>query len=247
VSEISVEVDGGIALLTIDGPRTRNAISLGTMDRLHEALDELEQADVGVLVLRGAGDRAFVSGGDLTELAMIREEEEAARMATRMRRLLDRLSRFPSPVIAAVNGAALGGGAEVAVAADIRIAADDVRIGFTQVRLAIMPAWGGAERLTELVGRSRALLLVGTGRLLTADEAEQIGLVDLVLPRERFDAGWREVANAFAELPAGVGAAIKAVVAAARPHDHPALESAAVKRFAELWVRDEHWKAAERR
>jgi len=242
-----VEIDGGVALLTIDGPRTRNAIALGTMERLDATIDGLDGKDVRVLVIRGAGDRAFVSGGDLTELATIRDEESAAAMATRMRRILDRVSRFPAPVIAALNGAALGGGAEVAVAADIRVAADDVKIGFTQVRLAIMPAWGGAERLAELVGRSRALLLVGTGRVLTAAEAERMGLVDVVVPRERFDQGWREIADAFVALPSGAAAAIKDVVAAARPHDHPALESEAVRRFAELWVRDEHWQAAERR
>jgi enoyl-CoA hydratase/carnithine racemase len=245
MSDIEVEIDGGMAVLTIDRPETRNAIALGTIDRFHEVLDEAEAANARVVVLRGAGDRAFVSGGDLNELAKIRDEEGAAQMATRMRRLLDRLSRFRVPVIAAINGAALGGGAEVAVAADIRIAADDAKIGFTQARLAIMPAWGGAERLAELVGRSRALLLIGTGRVLTADEAERIGLVDQVAPRQRFDEAWRETAEAFAALPPGAAAAIKEVVAAARPNDHPALETAAVRRFAELWVRDEHWQAVE--
>lgn len=246
MSDIRVETGGGMAVVTIDRPQTRNAIAPGTMDRLDEVLDEADGSDARVLVLRGGGERAFVSGGDLTELAKIRDAESATEMATRMRRLLDRLSRFRAPVIAALNGAALGGGAEVAVAADIRVAADDVKIGFTQVRLAIMPAWGGAERLAELVGRSRALLLIGTGRVLTAEEAERIGLVDVVAPRERFDEAWREIAEAFAALPPGAAAAIKEVVAAARPHDHPALEAAAVRRFAELWVRDEHWQAAER-
>src|SRR5581483_8089291 len=112
----------------------------------------------------------------------IRDEAGAIAMASRMRELLDRLSTFPLPVIAAINGHALGGGAEVAVACDIRLAASDVRIGFTQVKLAIMPAWGGAERLAELVGRSRAMLLAGAGTVLEAAEAERIGLVDQVLP-----------------------------------------------------------------
>ena len=117
-------------------------------------------------MIRGGGDRAFVSGGDLKELAALRTLEEAAGMARRMRTICDRIAAFPAPVIAALNGHALGGGAEVAVAADIRVAADDVKIGFNQVSLAIMPAWGGAERLAALVGRSQALLLAGSGTVL---------------------------------------------------------------------------------
>ncbi|EUA07650.1 enoyl-CoA hydratase/isomerase family protein [Mycobacterium kansasii 732] len=103
-------------------------------------------------------------------------------MAKRMRAICDQLAAFPAPVIAALNGHAFGGGAEVAVAADIRIAADDIKIAFNQVELEIMPAWGGAERLAALVGKSRALLLAGTGTALDAAQAERIGLVDLVLP-----------------------------------------------------------------
>lgn len=245
-SEVLVEVADRVAVLTIDRPRARNAIGLATMDALHDALVEIAAGPAEVLVLRGAGDRAFVSGGDLKELSAIRDAAAAAAMATRMRRLLDEFATFGLPVIAALNGHALGGGAEVAVAADIRVAAHDVQVGFTQVRLAIMPAWGGAERLAELVGRSRALLLIGAGRMLDATEAERIGLVDVVVPRTGFDAAWRGLAEAFATLPPGAGRSIKQVVAAAKPNTHPELECDAVRRFAELWVADEHWLAADR-
>ena len=105
-------------------------------------------------------------------------------------------------MIAALNGHAFGGGAEVAVAADIRVAADDIKIAFNQVELEIMPAWGGAERLAALVGKSRALLLAGTGTTLDAVEAERMGLVDVVLPRASFDEGWRSVARSLARHPA---------------------------------------------
>ena len=117
------------------------------------------------LVIKGAGDKAFVSGGDLKELSALRTEEDAAAMARRMRSICDQLADFPAPVVAALNGHAFGGGAEVAVAADIRVAADDIKIAFNQVQLEIMPAWGGAERLAALVGKSRALLLAGWGPL----------------------------------------------------------------------------------
>lgn len=244
--DVDVTIEAGVAVLTIDRPQARNAIALQTISDLGEALDEVVSREAAVVVLRGAGDRAFVSGGDLKELAAIRDEAGAIDMATRMRRLLDRLVTLPIPVIAALNGHALGGGAEVAVAADLRVAADDVKIGFTQVQLAIMPAWGGAERLAELVGRSRALLLVGTGKTLPASEAERIGLCDVVLPREGFERGWRELASQLANLGSDATRAIKATIAAARPHDHPSLERDAVRAFARLWLSDEHWAAAGR-
>jgi enoyl-CoA hydratase/carnithine racemase len=246
MAHVSTEIADGVAVVTIDRPKVRNALGFETARELADALDEAERAEVGVLVLRGAGDRAFVSGGDLNELAAIRDEGGAIEMATDMRRLLDRLSTFPAPVIAALNGHAVGGGAEVAVAADIRVAADDVGIGFVQVRLAVMPAWGGAERLAEIVGRSKALLLIGTGRTLEAAEAERIGLFDVVAPRQHFEQTWRELAEAFGSLPPGAARSIKHVVAAARPHHHRALETEAVRRFARLWTADEHWQAAER-
>jgi enoyl-CoA hydratase/carnithine racemase len=138
-------------------------------------------------------------------------------------------------VIAALNGHAFGGGAEVAVAADIRVAADDIKIAFNQVELGIMPAWGGAERLAALVGRGRALLLAGTGTTLNAVEAERIGLVDLVFPRSSFDAGWRSVARALARHPA---TEIKRVISGVSPDE-------AIASFARLWVADAHWQAAE--
>jgi enoyl-CoA hydratase len=231
---VDVEFDQGLAVLTIDRPHARNAISLETMDQLEKALDAAEGASA--LAITGAGDRAFVSGGDLKELGAIRTEEDAAAMAWRMRSICDRLAGFPAPVIAALNGHALGGGAEVAVAADIRLAADDIKIGFNQVALEIMPAWGGAERLAELVGKSKALLLAGTGVVLDAVHAERIGLIDQVLPRSTFDDDWRRVAKALSTRPAGE---IKRVIDGVSPEE-------AVNAFARLWVRDAHWHAADR-
>jgi enoyl-CoA hydratase len=115
------------------------------------------------------------------------------------------------------------------------------------VALAIMPAWGGAERLAELVGRSRAMLLIAAGTRLSAAEAERIGLVQTVAPRADFDAAWRDLADSFARLPEGAGRAIKDVISAAKPHAHPLLEADAVRHFARLWVGEDHWRAAEPR
>jgi len=233
--DVELEVDDGLAVITINRPHSRNAIALDTMDALDKALDAA--AGAAALVLTGAGDRAFVSGGDLKELAAIRTVDEAVAMALRMRGICDRIAGFPAPVIAALNGHALGGGAEVAVAADIRVAADDVQIGFNQSTLAIMPAWGGAERLAALVGRGRALMLAGAGTVLGAHQAQRLGLVDKVLTRAAFDEGWRALARSLATRPAG---AIKQLLA----QEASAEEAAGA--FAQLWVSDEHWEAAER-
>jgi enoyl-CoA hydratase/carnithine racemase len=232
--EYSPLLEGGLAVLTIDRPHARNAIALDTMEQLEKAIDAA--AGARALVVKGAGDRAFVSGGDLKELSALRTEEDAAAMARRMRSICDQLAAFPAPVVAALNGHAFGGGAEFAVAADIRVAADDIKIAFNQVTLEIMPAWGGAERLAAIVGRSKALLLAGTGTALDAGEAERIGLVDLVFPRASFDEGWRSVAMSLARHPA---AEIKRVISGVSADE-------AIASFARLWVADAHWQAAER-
>ena len=232
--ELGQGPDEGLAVLTIDRPHARNAIALDTMDQLEKALDAA--AGARTLVIKGAGERAFVSGGDLKELSALRTVEDASAMAKQMRSICDQLASFPAPVIAVLNGHAFGGGAEVAVAADIRVAADDIKIAFNQVELEIMPAWGGAERLAALVGKSKALLLAGTGRALDAVEAERIGLVDLVLPRSSFEDGWRSLARSLARRPA---AEIKRVISGVSPDE-------AIASFARLWVADAHWRAAER-
>ncbi|MBJ7339646.1 enoyl-CoA hydratase/isomerase family protein [Mycolicibacterium sp.] len=231
---VDLDVEDGLAVVTIDRPHARNAISLETMDQLDHALDGAHGARA--LVIKGAGDKAFVSGGDLKELSALRTEAEAAAMARRMRGVCDRISAFPGPVLAALNGHALGGGAEVAVAADIRLAADDVKIGFNQVSLGIMPAWGGAERLATLVGKGRALLLAGTGSVLDAVEAQRLGLLDVVVPRHSFEDEWRALARKLAAPPV---ASIKAVIGGASAEE-------AIGAFATLWVSDDHWAAADR-
>jgi enoyl-CoA hydratase len=231
---VDLELDQGLAVITINRPNARNAIAPQTMDQLGQAIVGAKGALC--LVIRGEGDKAFVSGGDLKELSALRTEQQAAAMAWRMRSLCDELANFPAPVVAALNGHAFGGGAEVAVAADIRVAADDIKIGFNQVSLEIMPAWGGAERLAALVGRGRALMLAGTGAVLTADQAEKVGLVDRVLPRATFETEWRSLARALANRPAGD---IKRVMSGMPASD-------AVAAFASLWVSDEHWAAADR-
>jgi len=242
---VRLERDGAVTVLTIDRPEARNAIARATMRELASALDEVEASPAHVLVVTGAGTRVFVAGGDLKELAAIRTHDDAAAMADTMRTVLDRFATLPVPVLAAVNGDAYGGGAEVAVACDIRIAADDVRCGFNQVALGIMPAWCGIERLTALVGRGRALMLMTTGRVLDAGAALDLGLFDEVVPREEFDARWREVAQAIACAPRDALVGIKAAQRAAFPSARPDLAAGAIDSFAKTWVADDHWRMVE--
>jgi len=245
VGGVGVEIDGGVAVITIDRPEVRNAIGFATVDELGAALDGAVEADVAVVVLRGGGDRAFVSGGDLKELAAVRTHEDAVEMAARVRRVLDRVAAFPVPVIAALNGHALGGGAEVAIAADIRVAAGDIKIGFNQVGLGIMPAWGGAERLAQVIGRGRALVAIATGEVYEAKAARELGIVDFVVPRATFDDEWQALAARLAATAPGTTRAVKAVLTAAVPPTRPDLEAAATDAFARLWTGEAHWAAVE--
>jgi enoyl-CoA hydratase/carnithine racemase len=239
---VRLDRDGRVTVLTIDRPEARNAIARATMAELANALDEVEASPARVLVVTGAGTRVFVAGGDLKELAAIRTHEDATAMAETMRGVLDRLATLPVPVLAAVNGDAYGGGAEVAVACDIRIAADDVRCAFNQVSLGIMPAWGGIERLTALVGRGRALALMTTGRVLDATAALELGLFDEVVARDEFDSHWRSVAEQIACAPRDALVGIKAAQRAAFPTARPDLAASAVDSFARTWVADDHWR-----
>src|SRR5260370_8691427 len=127
----------------------------------------MQESGAGVLVIRGGGDRAFCAGGDLKELEHMRSETDAAEMAHAMRATLDRIPQLQLPVIAALNGDALGGGAELALACDFRVAPSHARIGFAQVALGLIPAWGASERLPALVGPGRALYMLLRGATLT--------------------------------------------------------------------------------
>jgi enoyl-CoA hydratase/carnithine racemase len=240
---VRVERVGKAALIVIDRPQAHNAISRPTMTELGAALDEVARSDARVVAIRGAGEKVFVSGGDLKELASIRTEDEAQAMALTMRTLLDRVATLPVPVIAALNGHAFGGGCEVAIACDFRIACDDIKLAFNQVDLAIMPAWGGIERLQAVIGRGRALYLLTTGLPIDAPTAAEWGLVERVVPRAEFDDRLSEVLDRIARAPREALIGIKAAADAARPAARPDLADAATASFARAWVADAHWAA----
>jgi enoyl-CoA hydratase len=203
VSTVSVEVADRIALVTIDRPQVRNALSDEVLADLGAALTTLEDDDaVGVVVLTGAGDKAFVAGADIGEL---RHYTAQTALVSAIQRLFDRIEDFPKPTIAAVNGVAVGGGCELAMACDIRIAADVARFGLPETGLAVLPGAGGTQRLSRLVGVGRAIELILTGRLVDADEACAIGLVTSVVPAaDVLDEARRVAAQILAKGPLAV-------------------------------------------
>jgi enoyl-CoA hydratase/carnithine racemase len=178
-TSIVVSADAGVASVVLNRPEVRNAIDKAMIDDLHRALDELAaRDDVTVLVLSGAGGKAFAGGADIAQL---RDRRSAEALQAINARLFQRVEEFPLPTIAAVTGYALGGGCELAMACDLRVAGRGAKFGQPEVGLVIIPAAGGTQRLPRLVGLGRAKELIYTGRMIDAAEAERIGLVNFVV------------------------------------------------------------------
>jgi enoyl-CoA hydratase len=174
--------DGAVATLTFNRPAALNALNAELLAALAEAVDTLAADDaVRVLVLTGAGEKAFVAGADIKELAA-QSPVSGRELARRGQALFRRLETLGKPVIAAINGFALGGGCELAMACTFRLAADSAQLGQPEVNLGLIPGYGGSQRLPRLVGKDRAMDLILTGRRINADEAFRIGLVTRVVP-----------------------------------------------------------------
>jgi enoyl-CoA hydratase len=209
--EIRFEPPGadGVAVLTLDRPEKRNAIGLLMVEEMHAALALLEKDPAaGALVVAGAGGKVFAAGADIAELRE-RTPEDAARAINQG--LFSRLEALPIPTVAAVAGFALGGGCELALACDLRVAGESARFGQPETGLGILPGAGGTQRLPRLVGLGRAKEIVLTGRILDAAEAERIGLVNRVVP----DGKVLEAARELAALMASKGRAAQALAKAA--------------------------------
>jgi len=195
-----------IATITLNRPEALNAFSKEVVEEILQALEDIRRDEnVRVIILTGAGEKAFSAGADIK--AMIGMNALKARELSLMgEKLCVSFENLEKPVIAALNGYALGGGMEVAMSCDIRIAAENVRMGQTEINIGLIPGWGGTQRLTRLVGRGKAKELVFTGRMIDARTAEQLGIVNMVVAADKF----RETVRQFAlELAAKAPVALK--------------------------------------
>jgi enoyl-CoA hydratase len=176
------------ALLTLDRPEALNALSFATLRELDAALDEVGAGDARALFVTGAGDRAFCAGADIKEL-MDRPLAQGRRDMANGQRIISRFGTLPMPSIALINGYAFGGGLELALACNFRLALKTARLGLPEIKLGLIPGYGGTQRLPRLVGEARALEVVMTGRTVNADEAERIGLVNRLVDGDLIAAG----------------------------------------------------------
>jgi enoyl-CoA hydratase/carnithine racemase len=193
--ELLVESAGGVCTITLNRPGSMNSLNLRTVEALAAAVDALRSdRSVRVVVITGAGEKAFCSGADLKERATLSPDQVRRFIAT-IRNTFTAIEDLPQPVIAAVNGVALGGGTELLLACDLRVASERATLGLTEVRLAIIPGAGGTQRLPRLIGKGRAKELILTGRSIGAAEALAIGLVNRVVPADRLMEAARELAG----------------------------------------------------
>ena len=216
-NNLLVSVENKIATLTINRPSKLNALNKETIAELSVCLGELENnADVSVVILTGSGEKSFVAGADISEFANFSVEQGAELSKQGHISLFNKLENLSKPVIAAVNGFALGGGLELAMAAHIRIASDNAKLGLPEVTLGVIPGYGGTQRLTQLVGKGRAMQMITSAGMIGADVAAQYGLVNQVVPQADLMATCTKLASKIAfNSSSAIAAAIKAVNAGA--------------------------------
>ena len=186
--DIKLTQDGAVATIAIDRPEVRNAIRYETMLEIRDALKDIEKDDaVRVVVLTGSGDKAFVAGGDISIMAKGAGYLDVLHTLPAGQQITWEIEHFPKPVVARLNGLALGGGTELALACDIRVAADSIVMGVPEINLGIIPGYGGTQRLPRIVGAGMAKKMVLTGEHISAQEAYRIGLVDVLVPKAELD------------------------------------------------------------
>ncbi len=180
---VRLQVEEGIAIVTIDNPSALNALNAPTLTQLDQVFDKLAaDPEVKAIIITGGGEKSFVAGADITEFLQVKGKEAVAFMA-RGQRIFDKIEAFDRPVVAAVNGFALGGGNELAMSCDIRIAAENAVFGQPEVTLGLIPGYGGTQRLPRLVGPGKAKEMIYADERINAQEAFRIGLVERVVPK----------------------------------------------------------------
>ncbi|MDH5413033.1 MAG: enoyl-CoA hydratase-related protein [Flavobacteriaceae bacterium] len=210
---ISVKKYENIILITINRPSKLNALNRATIKELHEAFDKAEDdEDVRVIILTGSGEKAFVAGADISEFADFNVKEGAKLAKKGQEILFDFVENLSTPVIAAINGFALGGGLELAMACHFRIASDNVKMGLPEVSLGVIPGYGGTQRLPQLVGKGKAMEMIMTAGMISAEEALRFGLVNYVVTQDELLPLAERIAGKISRnSPSALSAAIKAV------------------------------------
>ena len=181
---IIIETENNSATITINRPSKLNALNVATINELHKAFKSLSKnKEIQVIILTGSGEKAFVAGADISEFAHFSVKEGMQLAAEGQEKLFDFVENLNTPVIAAINGFALGGGLELAMACHIRVASDNAKMGLPEVSLGVIPGYGGTQRLPQLIGKGRAMEMIMTAGMVTADEAFRTGLVNHVVPQ----------------------------------------------------------------
>jgi len=180
-SNIDLSKEGGVGSINVNRPEALNALNRETLSELQSALEDVRvDEEIQVLIISGSGEKAFVAGADIKEL-MVLDPVAAKKTSELGQGVFDLIERFPKPVIGAINGFCLGGGCELAMACHLRIASEEARFGQPEVKLGLIPGYGGTQRLPRLVGRGRALEMILTGEMVSAQKAEEMGLVNQVV------------------------------------------------------------------
>lgn len=205
--------ENGIATVTINRPTKLNALNKATIQELHHCFNVLElNAEIKVIILTGSGEKAFVAGADISEFAHFSVEEGAELAAQGQELLFDFIENLKKPVIAAVNGFALGGGLELAMSCHFRVASANAKMGLPETSLGVIPGYGGTQRLPQLVGKGKAMEMIFTAGMLTAEEAKQYNLVNYVVPQiELLEFCIGIAQKIMKNSPAAIGQAIKAI------------------------------------
>lgn len=213
LENIILEHEKGIATLYINRHEKLNALNKATIQELHETLELIDNnPDVRVIIITGSGEKAFVAGADIAEFAHFTAEEGAQLAAKGQQLLFDFIEKMKTPVIAAVNGFALGGGLELAMACHFRIASENAKMGLPETSLGVIPGYGGTQRLSQLVGKGRAMEMILTAGMIDADTAKVYGLVNHVVPQEDLFSAYMTIATRIMKnSPVAISKAIEAV------------------------------------
>lgn len=219
MENVLLEINNAVAVVTVNRPSQLNALNSATIDELSTVLDDLRaNSAVRAVVLTGAGEKAFVAGADIKEFVHFSVEEGRKLSAEGHAKLFNKVENLNKPVIAAINGYALGGGLELAMSAHMRVASTEARLGLPEVSLGVIPGYGGTQRLTRLVGMGKALEMICTAGMIKADEALQWGLVNHVVPTEvLIETALKLASKIAAQSPTAIGFALDAVRAGFEP------------------------------